>query len=112
MDSELRATLEAIHASPYQAVLVCAGAGGEAIEQLVALPGSSRTVLEAVIPYSRGAFAAFLGSEPEHFTTAEVSRALADRAYERACRWAEHPRFAHAHPLGAACTATLATTRP
>jgi hypothetical protein len=108
MDPDLRETLEAIHASPYQAVIVCAGAGGRAIEQLVALPGSSRTVLEAVIPYSRGAFAAFLGREPEQFTTAEMARELAERAYERACRWAE----SGARPLGVACTATLATTRP
>jgi hypothetical protein len=108
MDADLRQTVEAIHASPYQIVIVCAGAGGRAIEQLVALPGSSRTVLEAVIPYGRPAFEAFLGRETEQFTAAAVSRALAERAYERACRWAD----AAARPLGVACTATLATTRP
>jgi hypothetical protein len=108
MDAELRATLEAIHASPCQVVIVCAGAGAQAIERLVALPGSSRTVLEAVIPYNRDAFTGFLGFEPAQFTTAEVSRALAERAYERACRWAEPG----ARALGVACTATLATTQP
>jgi Cytidylyltransferase-like len=108
MDADLRATLENIHASPYQLVIVCAGGGGRAIEQLLALPGSSRTVLEAVIPYGRPAFVAFLGHEPVQFSTADVSRALAERAYERACRWAEP----EARPLGVACTATLATTQP
>src|SRR5262249_34131963 len=103
MDSERSKLLEAIHATPYQIVLVCAGAGagGRAMEQLVARRGSSRPVLEAVTPYGRPAFAGFLGREPEHFTTAEVSREMAERAYERALRWAE-PR---ARPLGVACTA-------
>jgi hypothetical protein len=106
MDEAIRTTIEAIHADPHGVVLVCAGGGASAVEWLLAVPGASATVLEALVPYSRPAMAALLGEGPAHSTSPEAAAATADRAYERARRWAED----FERPvLGVACTAALAT---
>jgi hypothetical protein len=106
MDQKLRETIEALHGDPHGVVLVCAGGGTAAVEWLLAVPGASATVLEALVPYSRPAMIALLGEPPEMATSPETAEAMAERAYERACRWepaGERPL------LGVGCTATLAT---
>ncbi len=40
-----------IHTTPTMAVLIVTGGGTQAIADLLAVPGASRTVLEALIPY-------------------------------------------------------------
>ncbi len=42
-----------IHASPWQAVLALSGGGSGALGKLLEVPGGSRTLLEAIIPYCR-----------------------------------------------------------
>jgi hypothetical protein len=106
MDSDLQATIEAIHAAPHGVVLICAGGGSAAVEWLLAVPGASATVLEALVPYSREALTALLGAAPAQSTSPETAGQMAERAYERARRWARDP----ARPvIGIACTAALAT---
>jgi nicotinic acid mononucleotide adenylyltransferase len=90
-------------------VLICTGGGSAAIEWLLAVPGASATVLEAVVPYSREALAALIGAEPEHSTSPETAALMAERAYYRAQRWA---KAADRPVLGLACTAALATNYP
>jgi cytidylyltransferase-like protein/competence-damaged protein len=109
MDNEIRKTIEAIHAGPHGAVLICTGGGAAAIEWLLAVPGASATVLEALVPYSREALAALIGTERGQSTSPETARLMADRAYERARRWA---RDAARPVIGIACTAALATNYP
>jgi hypothetical protein len=106
MDNEIRATIEAIHTLPHGVVIVCTGGGSAAVEWLLAVPGASATVLEALVPYSRPALAALIGAEPEHSTSPETAVLIAERAYERARRWAkdgERP------VIGLGCAAALAT---
>ena len=97
-----------IHASTHRAVLVVTGGGTQAIADLLAIPGASRTVLEAVVPYSEAALTAFLGAGPHQAVSVETVAALARAAYKRAVvlHAAEDPL------VGLACTATLATDRP
>ncbi len=90
-------------------VLAVTGGGGQAVADLLAVPGASRTVLEAVIPYSQAAQSAFLGETVDQSVTAEAAAALARVAYHRALRL----RTDETVPLiGLACTAALATNRP
>ena len=97
-----------IHASTHRAVLVVTGGGTQAIADLLAVPGASRTVLEAVVPYSEAALTEFLGAGPSQAVSVETAAALARAAYKRAL--ALH---AAQDPLvGVSCTATLATDRP
>ena len=50
------ATLVArIHAAPIRLVLAITGGGSRAIAELLEVPGGSRTLLEAVVPYSSAA---------------------------------------------------------
>lgn len=91
------------------AVLVVSGGGSLALSDLFAVPGASRTVLEALVPYSDRSMSEFLGHEPAQAASAETAAALARRAYQRALRL----RTSHDAPvLGVACTAALVTDRP
>src|SRR5579884_1150599 len=107
MDPSLRRLIEALHAGPYRYVLAVTGGGTGAVAALLSVPGGSRTVLEAVVPYHERALVEFLGRAPEQFCSADTARALAERACDRA-RWLA-PGEAVA---GAGCTASLATDRP
>lgn len=107
MDPSLRRLIEALHAGPYRYVVAVTGGGAGAVAALLSVPGGSRTLLEAVVPYHERALVEFLGRAPEQFCSADTARAMAERACERA-RWLA-PGEAVA---GAGCTAGLATDRP
>ncbi|MBP6015087.1 MAG: hypothetical protein KA586_00045 [Candidatus Promineofilum sp.] len=109
MDSTLRSLIQAIHDSPPRAMFAAAGAGSRALADLLAVPGASRTLLEALIPYAGDAFDEFLGQTPEQYVSAETGRMMAGRALARAY----HLRELETWPIvGLACTATLVTDRP
>ena len=108
VDAELRALVERIHGAPLQAALVASGAGSQAIAWLLGVPGASRTVLEASVPYARQAMVDYLGREPAEYASAETAVALAEAARERASR----QREGEAPVAGLACAATIATDRP
>jgi nicotinic acid mononucleotide adenylyltransferase len=94
-----------IHASGHQLVLEFAGAGSVALAALHAVPGSSRTILEATDRYSAASMEALLGHLPEKFVVPTTAAAMAQRAYIRACRLGDPAR----PRLGVACTATIST---
>ena len=98
-----------IHRTPTMAVLVVAGGGSQALADLFVVPGASRTVLEALVPYSDGSMDEFLGRPPSQAVSAETAAALAQKAYERALRLRTS---ADAPVAGIACTAALVTDRP
>ncbi len=100
--------VQQIHDSPTRIVLVATGGGSRAIADLLDVPGGSRTLLEAVVPYSAPAMIAWLGGLPDEFCSAATARAMAMTAFHRARRY-EDPE---ALPAGVACTASLATDRP
>jgi len=108
VDAELRALVQRIHDAPLQVALVVSGAGSQAIAWLLGVPGASRTVLEASVPYARLAMVAYLGREPAEYASAETAVALAEAARERASR----QREGDAPVAGLACAATIATDRP
>ena len=107
MDDATRHLIEALHRAPYQYVLAVTGGGAQALATLLSVPGGSRTLLEALVPYDAGALADFLGHHPDQSCSAETSRAMARGAFERARRLAP---LATAAGLG--CTAGLVSDRP
>src|SRR5262245_60483194 len=107
MDAATRALIEALHRAPYQYALAVTGGGSGAVAHLLNVPGGSRTILEALVPYHAEAMAAFLGRHPEQSCSAETSRLMARRAFERARRLAP---LGNAAGLG--CTASLVSDRP
>jgi Competence-damaged protein len=103
-----RQMIAAMHASGYQAVLAITGGGSGAIAELLRVPGGSRLLLEAVVPYDPRALATFLGFEPSQAASAETAAAMAQRARERAKTFAP----GNTHLVGLGATAGLVTDRP
>eukprot|EP00252_Welwitschia_mirabilis_P024151 TRINITY_DN7052_c0_g1_i1.p1 TRINITY_DN7052_c0_g1~~TRINITY_DN7052_c0_g1_i1.p1 ORF type:complete len:389 (-),score=72.56 TRINITY_DN7052_c0_g1_i1:501-1667(-) len=88
MEVPLRATIEAIHASPKQAVICLAGGAAQALAWLMCVPGASSTVLEVVVPYSRNSMTHLLRKIPTSFASQQASDDLANVAYNHALKLA------------------------
>ena len=101
-----------IHAAPLRMVLAMTGGGSRAIADLLEVPGGSRTLLEAVVPYSAAALREWLGAPPEHYCSAQTARAMAVAAFLRAKTLSETGPLDDADLVGIACTASLASDRP
>lgn len=107
MDEPTRQLITAVHNHPDRVVLVAAGAGTQALADLLAVAGASRTLLEAVIPYSEAAFNDFLGYKPMKYVAQNTAVALAGCALSRGQQLAPG-----SHTAGLACTATISTDYP
>ncbi len=106
--------VQEIHDRPTRIVLAASGGGSRAIADLLEVPGGSRTLLEAVVPYSAPALAAWLGSRPEEACSAATARAMAMVAFLRARQFdvGVAVELPPQQVAGVACTAGLATDRP
>ena len=107
-DASWEQTIAAMHASGRQAVLAITGGGSGAIAELLRVPGGSRLLLEAVVPYDLRALTAFLGFEPAQSCSVETAVALAQRARERAALFAPTGTVL----VGLGATASLVSDRP
>ena len=107
MDADVRDLIALLHRAPHRCVLAVAGGGAGAVGWLLSVPGGSRTVLEAVVPYSEESLYEFLGRRPDSFCSVPTSRLMATRAQQRA-RWLAPG----ATTAGVGCTASLRSDRP
>ena len=89
-------------------MLAITGGGAGAIAQLLSVPGASRTVLEAVVPYGSEALADLLGARPEQACSVETALDMARRAHARAR--ALEP--GNDSLIGLAVTSSLVSDRP
>ena len=108
MDSSIYDLVERIHASSRQAVVTLAGTGGQALAWLLGVPGASRTVLEALVPYGQQSMVELLGHEPDQYVSMDTARELARWAYQRGVKL----NGRRDHVIGVGCTASIATDRP
>lgn len=109
-ESSLKTKIAAIHASVYRGVFVVTGGGSGLLSALLSVPGASRTVLDAEVPYSPNALRSFLGRLPEHCCAEQTARQMAVVAWQRALRFSDELDFSTL--FGFSLTATLATDRP
>src|SRR5262244_228113 len=100
--------ISALHASGRKAALAITGGGSGAIGELLRIPGGSRLLIEAQVPYDEQALAAFLGFAPAQACSADTAVAMARTGRARAARLA--PEGADLVGLGA--TAALVSDRP
>jgi nicotinic acid mononucleotide adenylyltransferase len=105
--AHLKKIIEAIHATPQMLVFDFAGAGAEALAWLHGVGGSSRTILEATDRYATRSLIDVIGLKPKHFTSPQVARTMATRAYVRAGELVE----TGTPVAGIGCTAAIATDR-
>ena len=83
-------------------------AGGLISASLLAVPGASRTVLEAMVPYGQRSLVDLLGHEPEQYVSLTTARELARWAYDRGIKL----NGTREGVVGVGCTASIATDRP
>ena len=109
-DFDWKMAVADIHAAPILAVIAATGGGSSAIGRLLELPGGSRTLLEALVPYSHSSLEDWLGCEVEQACNPQAARAMAMAAWTRARALA--PDNDPQHLVGIGATASLASDRP
>lgn len=107
-DVAWRQLISALHASGRKAALAITGGGSGAINELLRVPGGSRLLVEAQVPYDTQALAAFLGFAPTQASSADTAIAMAQAARARAARLVP----ADANLVGLGATAALVSDRP
>ena len=103
-------TIEGIHASGHKCVIAATGGGSTAIGRLLEVPGGSRTVLEAVVPYALPSLEEWIGGKAEQACSEQTARDMAMSAWMRArdLAWEADPLSL----VGIGVTASLASSRP
>jgi Cytidylyltransferase-like len=91
-------------------VIAVTGGGSGAVSALLETPGASRSVLEAVVPYSFAALADWIGGRPEQACSEATARAMAMKSFQRATYLTSD--LDAGRLVGIGCTASLATDRP
>jgi hypothetical protein len=107
-DAAWRQFISALHASGRKAALAITGGGSGAIGELLRVPGGSRLLIEAQVPYDEMALATFLGFAPGQACSADTAIAMARAARARVAKLM--PSGADLVGLGA--TAALVSDRP
>ena len=100
--------IAALHASGRKAALAITGGGSGAISELLRVPGGSRLLLEAQVPYDTQALAIFLGFPPAQASSADTAIAMALAARAHAARLVT----ADTELVGLGATAALVSDRP
>ena len=104
--------VRAMHATSHKCCLAVSGVGTQALAWLFAEPGTSRTVLDAQVPYVRAALDEYVGSQADQHVSAEEALKMAHAALKRAQKLAAAAGLDSATPLiGIGCTAAIATDR-
>jgi len=107
-DAAWHQLISTLHGSGRKAALAITGGGSGAIGELLRVPGGSRLLIEAQIPYDEQALAAFLGFAPAQASSADTAIAMARAARARAARLAP----AGTDLVGLGATAALVSDRP
>ena len=110
-DCDIPRLVGSIHDADGRACLVVTGGGISAVGALFAMPGASRTVIDAQIPYARSALDAYLGTAVVHHVSGEEARAMAVAAHARAVQLDAGRQPRAATIIGLSCTAAIATDR-
>ena len=109
-DSATTDLIGRIHDTSTKACLVITGAGTSAIAALFGVAGSSRTIIEAQIPYSMAALDNYVGKTADQHVSREEAAIMAIKARERAVSLSKPDRPPQ-RLIGLSCTAAIATDR-
>ncbi|KAK7390892.1 hypothetical protein VNO78_19071 [Psophocarpus tetragonolobus] len=107
-ESGMKSVVEAIHCSPFEAVLHLAGGASQVVGSLLSVPGASNTVLQVVVPYSKMSLIQLLRKIPSQFCSQQTAQDLALLAYNRALQLSTPG----SPVVGVGFTGSLATTHP
>ena len=107
-DAAWQQLISAVHASGRKAALAITGGGSGAVGELLRVPGGSRLLIEAQVPYDELALARFLGFTPPQACSADTAIAMARSARARAAKLVP----AGTDLVGLGATAALVSDRP
>jgi hypothetical protein len=107
-DAAWQQLISTLHASGRKAALAITGGGSGAVGELLRVPGGSRLLIEAQVPYDAQALAAFLSFAPAQACSSDTAIAMARTAWARAARLAP----AGTDLVGLGATAALVSDRP
>jgi nicotinamide mononucleotide (NMN) deamidase PncC len=107
-DAAWKQLISAVHASGRKAALAITGGGSGAVGELLRVPGGSRLLIEAQVPYDAQALATFLGFAPAQACSADTAIAMARSVRARAVRLAP----AASDLVGLGATAALVSDHP
>src|SRR5256886_14007389 len=108
LDAAWQQLISTLHASGRKAALAITGGGSGAVGELLRVPGGSRLLIEAQVPYDEQALATFLGFAPAQACSSDTAIAMARTARARAARLVP----AGTDLVGLGATAALVSDRP
>ena len=112
-DATWQQPITALHSSGRKAALAITGGGSGAVGELLRVPGGSRLLIEAQVPYDAQALTAFLGFAPAQACSADTAIAMAATARARAARLVPSTGVGAGTDLvGLGATAALMSDRP
>ncbi len=100
--------ISTLHGSGRKAALAITGGGSGAVGELLRVPGGSRLLIEAQVPYDALALATFLGFAPAQACSSDTAIAMAGTVRARAARLVP----AGTDLVGLGATAALVSDRP
>jgi nicotinic acid mononucleotide adenylyltransferase len=107
-DAAWQQLISTLHASGRKAALAITGGGSGAVGELLRVPGGSRLLIEAQVPYDALALATFLGFAPAQACSSDTAIAMARTVRARAARLVP----AGTDLVGLGATAALVSDRP
>ena len=107
-DAAWQQLISTVHGSGRKAALAITGGGSGAIGELLRVPGGSRLLIEAQVPYDALALETFLGFAPEQACSADTAIAMALSVRAHAARLVP----ADTDLVGLGATAALVSDRP
>src|SRR5882672_3974065 len=112
-DAAWQQLISALHGSGRKAALAITGGGSGAVGELLRVPGGSRLLIEAQVPYDALALAAFLGFAPAQACSSDTAIAMAQSARARAAKlMPADTDLVGPDLVGLGATAALVSDRP
>lgn len=99
--------IKKIHNSEYECVIACSGGGTCVLPLLLNGGGGSKTLLEAIVPYSKESFDDFMGCKVNQYCSESAAIKLAMRSFEKAKKYSKKTI---SKIIGVGCTCALKKT--
>ena len=107
MNSNLEYSITRIHNSKTKLVMSVSGVGSQSINWLLSVPGASKTLLEATIPYSNESLNSYIGEVPGQYVSKTTALSMAKAAYIRGTKYGNNEMDI----IGVSCTGAISTNR-
>ena len=107
MNSDLEYSITRIHNSKTKLVMSVSGVGSQSINWLLNVPGASKTLIEATIPYSNESLNRYIGEVPSQYVSKTTALSMAKAAYMQGIQYGNHEMDI----IGVSCTGAISTNR-